>query len=402
MKHTEQDGLEAVVRGNTALALDLYQELRPAAGNLFFSPHSISAVLAVTYAGARGSTAQQMARALHFSDPDQMHPAFASLQSRLAAVADKGQVQLQVANALWPQQGYPLRDTFLALAERYYGVQVTPLDYAAAEAARRTINTWVKDKTEGKIEDLIPPGLLNELTRLILVNAIYFQGYWASRFDPRQTADAPFWVGPDIQVRVPMMGQVGTFRHGRGDGLQVLELPYEGADLAMVLLLPDQIDGLAELETRLTPQNLHRWTTNLHSGEISVSLPRFKIRFPFRLDGALRSLGMVDAFDNADFSGLDGTRQLYLSAVLHQAFIAVDEQGTEAAAATAAVVHTLSFVPTPVFRADHPFIFFIRENGTGSILFIGRVADPPPSDSPPGKTRAGLGRQIYDLMTRRT
>ena len=370
--------VETVVRGNTEFAFALYHKLRTAEGNLFFSPYSISTALAMTYAGARGDTAAEMAHALHFPlDQEQLHPAFASLEARLGDIGGKGHIQLRVANALWPQEGYALLEAFLALTKRYYGVRVTAVDYGDTETARRTINAWVEEKTEDKIQDMIPPGLLNALTRLVLVNAIYFKGDWASQFDPSLTSDAPFWVTPDTQVQAPMMSQVHGFGYGEGDGLQVLELAYAGDDLSMVVLLPREIDGLADLEERLTVENLDRWTKHLWQSEVQVSLPKFEITFPASLSGILTSMGMVDAFGDADFSGMDGTKLLQIAAVLHKAFVAVNEEGTEAAAATAVIMQLMALPsPPPVFRADHPFVFLIRENSTGSILFLGRVVNP--------------------------
>jgi serpin B len=377
---TGDSSVETVVRGNTEFALALYHKLRTEKGNLFFSPYSISTALAMTYAGARGNTAAQMAQALHFLlDQEQLHPAFASLEARLGEIAGKGHIQLRVANALWPQEGYAFLDAFLALTKRYYGVRVTAVDYGDTERARRTINTWIEEKTEHKIQDIIPPGLLDALTRLVLVNAIYFKGDWASQFDPDLTSDAPFWITPDEQIQAPMMSQVHRFRYREGDGLQVLELAYAGDDLSMVVLLPREIDGLADLEERLTVENLDTWTAHLWQTEVEVSLPRFEMAFPARLSGILMSMGIVDAFSDsaADFSGMDGTKALKIAAVLHKAFVAVNEKGTEAAAATAVIMKLKALPsPPPVFRADHPFVFLIRENSTGSILFLGRVANP--------------------------
>jgi serine protease inhibitor len=370
--------VETVVQGNTEFALALYQKLRTEEGNLFFSPYSISAALAMTYAGARGNTQVEMAQALHFLlDQEQLHPAFAFLRARLGDIGRKGQVQMRVANALWPQKGYALLKEFLALTKQYYGVLVTAVDYGDAETARRTINAWIEEKTENRIQEMIPRTLLDATTCLVLVNAIYFKGNWASQFDQSLTSDAPFWVTPAEQVQVPMMSQTIEFGYREGDGLQVLELPYAGDDLSMIVLLPSEIDGLAELEERLTVENLGTWTRGLWQREVQVFLPRFEITFPFRLDDTLKSMGMVDAFGNADFSGMDGTKSLYIGAALHRAFVAVNEEGTKAAAATAALMKSmgLDLLP-PTFRADHPFVFLIRENSTGSILFLGRVVNP--------------------------
>jgi serpin B len=211
-----------------------------------------------------------------------------------------------------------------------------------------------------------------------LVNAIYFKGDWASQFDQSLTSEAPFWVTSDEQVQIPIMTQKHKFRYGEDNGLQILELPYAGDDLSMLVLLPRETGGLAKLEESLAVENLDRWTRNLQETEVVVSLPRFEITFPFRLDDTLKSMGMVDAFsDKSDFSGMDGSKKLYIGAVLHKAFVVVNEQGTEAAAATAVIMQLkgLAFPPV-VFRADHPFVFLIRENSTGSILFLGRVVNP--------------------------
>ncbi|HEY76884.1 MAG TPA: serpin family protein [Thermoflexia bacterium] len=378
-KKNESD-VEVVVRGNTAFALDLYEKLRKAEGNLFFSPYSISAALAMTYAGARGNTARQMARTLHFTlEQKRLHPAFASLETRLNAVQEQGNIQLRVANSLWPQIGYPFLEEFISLTEENYGASIIPVDYGDPEAARGKINTWVEKKTEDKIKELIPPRLITSVTTLVLVNAIYFEGDWASRFDRRATEEASFWVTPVEKIQVPMMAQRQKFRYAEYERLQVLELPYVGGDLSMIVLLPREVDGLAELENNLTMENLERWTSALQESEVLVFLPRFKMAWGARiLNNELQSMGMTDAFDGskADFSGMDGTRRLAISVVLHKAFIDVNEEGTEAAAATAVIITRGISSPPPTFRADHPFIFLIRDNNTGSILFIGRVVNP--------------------------
>lgn len=369
---------QVVVAGNTEFALALYKELRDLEGNLFFSPYSISTALAMTYAGARRGTEAQMRETLHFpQDREQVHQAFAQLEARFRDIASKGQVHLAVANALWPHTGYPLLKEFLTLVREHYGVQITSVDYGDPERARATINSWVADKTANRIRDLIPPGILDALTRLVLVNAIYFKGSWASQFDPDVTREAPFWIAPRRERLVPMMNQRAWLRYWEGDGLQVLELPYAGRELSMVVLLPENRDGLPCLEDGLSVESIGLWTQNLWRSQVEVSLPRFEVTLPFRLDATLAEMGMVDAFGEADFSGMDGTKQLYIAAVLHKAFVAVNEVGTEAAAATAVVMATRGLVlATPVFCADHPFLFLIRDNRTGSILFLGRVVDP--------------------------
>ena len=371
--------LDAAVQGNSKFALELYRKLCAMEGNLFFSPYSISSALAMTYAGARGETQTQMAQALHFLlDQKHLHPAFAQLETKLEQVGKKGNVKLVSANTLWPSEEYEFLEEFLALVKKFYGALISPINYDDEEAARHMINAWVEEKTQNKIKDLISPGVLDSLTRLVLVNAIYFKGEWATRFDPELSSQEPFLVAPGSQVQVPMMKLKHEFNYAESDGLQVLELPYAGEDLAMILLLPREVTDLAGLEGSLVTENLDKWTKNLEKAEVDVSLPRFELAFPFRLDESLKSMGMLDAFSTqADFSGMDGSRELYIGAVLHKAFVAVNEQGTEAAAATALTMQTkaLSF-PAAFFRADHPFLFLIRAKSTGSILFIGRVANP--------------------------
>jgi serpin B len=378
-QQNDQASLVAAMQGTTEFALDLYRNLRATEGNLFFSPYSISAALAMTYAGARADTQTQMAHALHFlPDQKQLHPAFALLAARLEEAGKKGHVQLSAANTLWPRTGYTFLKEFLNLAKKFYGVQITPVDYDDEEAARNTINKWVEEKTEGKIKDLIASGVLDSATRLVLVNAIYFKGEWGSQFDPRLTSQAPFMVASGEPVQVPMMTCKHAFKYTEDSDLQILELRYAGDDLTMLVLLPKEIDGLEKLEESLTMENLDKWTKALSETEVDVYLPRFELSFPFRLDDTLKSMGMVYAFsDQADFSGMDGSQELYLGAVLHKAFVAVEEQGTEAAAATAAIMtlKAISFSPV-AFRADHPFVFLIREKSTGCILFIGRVVNP--------------------------
>ena len=373
-----------IASGSIEFALDLYQKLRIASGNLFFSPHSISLALAMTYAGARGNTETQMAHALNFpSDQKQLNSSFAALRTKLDEIEKQGNVQLRIANSLFPHKRYTFLDEFLALIKQFYDATITPLDYGNSEAARQTINSWVEDKTESKIKNLIPPNVLDNLTRLVLVNAIYFKGNWARPFYVEITSDAPFWTAAGRQVDARMMRQQDNFNYTEEASLQILELPYIGNDLSMLVLLPNEIGGLEKLEESLTYENLARWSADLRQRQVNVYFPKFEITFPFRLDDTLKSMGMIDAFDmnQANFSGMDGSQELYIGAVLHKAFVAVDEKGTEAAAATAMAIQRLSMAaPPPVFRADHPFIFLIRENSTGSILFLGRMVDPTQSN----------------------
>jgi serpin B len=364
-------------------AADLYARLRSTEkGNLFFSPQSISTALAMTYAGARGETAQEMARTMHFSLPqDDLPPAYAEL---MRALRGGQSYRLSIANRLWGQRGLSFLEPFVEVTRRDYGAELGLVDFATdSEGARGEINGWVAKETEQKIRDLIPAGVLGADTRLVLANAIYFRGDWARQFEKSATSEQPFHVSGGTTVPVPLMFARMTAGFGAQPdaGFKVAELPYKGDDLSMLVLLPDAPDGLADMETKLTAENLGRWTTGLERREVLVYLPRFTVESGFGLGTTLAAMGMPLAFsDHADFSGMNGKRDLSISAVLHKARVDVDEQGTEAAAATGVAVGVRAVRPEepPTFRADHPFVFFIRHNPTGAILFLGRLTNPKP------------------------
>lgn len=372
--------MQQLAQDNNAFALDLFQQLRVEPGNLFFSPYSISTVLAMTTAGARGETEKQMAAALRFSlDRRRLHPAFAELQAALNKIQQAGHIKLNVANSLWPHNQYPFLADYLALTRRYYGVEITPQDYErSADVARATINKWVKEKTQDTIKNLILSDVLDKLTRLVLVNAIYFKGDWTYPFKLDATQPAPFLLAAGRSVSAPLMRQAREVRYAKADGVQLLELPYADGALSMLVLLPEKVDGLTELEKNLTAAKWAAWLRQLCTCEVSVFIPKFKITAKFELSRIMAALGMKDAFiESADFSGMDGQHDLYISKILHKAFVDVNEEGTEAAAATAVIMRKSLAIREPVtFRADHPFLFLIREKSTGSILFMGRVADP--------------------------
>lgn len=379
----------AVVEGNNKFALELYQTLQSRQGNLFLSPYSISAALAMTYAGAKGQTEKQMAETLCFPSisSEQFHKKFGEIIRQLNEAGQKGSYELVVANALWGQKDYKFLNDFLTLVRTNYGGDLQQVDFVKqTEEARKTINAWVEDKTKDKIKELIKPGMVDSMTRLVLTNAIYFKGKWASEFKPERTQNAPFTLLDGRKVNVPMMTQTGKFGYMETDTTQVLELPYVNSldhardrdELSMVILLPKKIDGVSELERELARDNLAGWLDRLRKCEVRVFLPRFKMTSEFELAGVLASMGMPDAFcSKADFSGMAGNRDFFISAVVHKAYVEVNEEGTEAAAATGVVMKLTSVgEPPPVFRADHPFVFLIRENQTGSILFLGRLANP--------------------------
>jgi len=372
---------QTVAKGNTAFALDLYGRLGQKPGNLFFSPYSISTALAMVYGGARGQTAEQMQDVLHLGlVPERLHPACGALVERINAPPEKDAYKLSVGNALWGQQGYPFVPAYLDLTRRHYGAGFRQIDFRTdPDGARKIINTWVEKQTQKKITDLFKPGVINGMTRLVLANAIYFKGNWAEQFKKADTRDAPFLVAPDKKVQAPLMFRKKRFGHMKGKGFQALRMPYEGKNLSMVVLLPDKVDGLPALEKKLSAESLRQWLRQMRWREVRVFLPRFKMTSEFSLSGTLAAMGMPDAFidGKADLSGINGSRDLFIQAVVHKAFIDVNEEGTEAAAATGITVGATSVPPPPtVFRADHPFLFMIVDQRTGSLLFMGRVVDP--------------------------
>jgi serpin B len=381
----------ALVRGNTTFGLDLYAQLRHAPGNTFLSPFSLSTALAMTASGARGETARQMAEVLHFPFAmNRVEPAFASLIRSVrpeggagaGAAKAKPDYQLHTANALWGQKGYHFLPAFMETLRGPYGATFEEVDFQRAlEESRRTINTWAEDRTQGKIQDLIPSGALDATTRLVLTNAIYFKGSWSSPFRPEQTQQEDFHPSAGRTSRVPMMHQTGSFPYFEDDSVQVLELPYAGGDLAMVVLLPRAVDGLDAFERSLSAESLAQRLIQLRARQVAVALPRFKLTSEFELARTLAALGMTLPFTGrADFTGINGGKEpLEISAVIHKAYIDVNEEGTEAAAATAVGIRaTSAVIPQPPipFRADHPFLFLLRDRRTGNLLFLGCLTQP--------------------------
>jgi len=395
MAEKENMNEKIIVEGNNKFALELFAKLQNSKGNLFFSPYSISTALAMTHAGARNETESQMADVLHFpvsvnrgsdskSKPSlnrqQFALEFGKIIQDLNNRGRKEAYTLTVANALWGQKDYGFLEEFLDLIENSYDGRLNEVDFIrAAEKARKTINTWVETKTNGKIKNLISEGVLDSMTRLVLTNAIYFKGNWAKQFEENRTQDAPFTLADGQKIDVAIMNQKSEFGYMETDSFQALELPYVNEELSMVILLPRKHDTLDEFEKTLTLENLTQWLTKIHKREVVVFVPKFKMTSQFGLAPVLKSMGMKDAFSSAaDFSGINGKKDLFISAVIHKAYVEVNEEGTEAAAATGVVMRLTSVgpAPIPVFRADHPFLFLIRDNLTGSILFIGRVANP--------------------------
>jgi serpin B len=383
------DQITTLAKGNSEFALDLYARISQGDGNRFFSPFSISTALAMTYAGAQEETAVQIAKTLRFTLPaGQLHPAFHRLIVELHGLTSTQDapdhppdVQLFTANALWTQTGERILPDFQKRIEVNYQGGLYSVDFRhAPDQARRTVNTWVEEQTKGKIRDLLKSTHIDPTTILVLTNAIYFNALWASPFLKGKTIQEDFHASPSDVVRVDMMKQSGRFRYHDEGSFQVLEQPYKGNTLAMVILLPKAKDGLGDLEKSLSAARIETCLTKLSSRRVDVSLPSFKMTAECELKDALSDMGMPVAFKPgaADFSGMTGTRELAISAVVHKAFLEVDEKGTEAAAATGVVgFRTAAIAQAPVFfRADHPFFFLIRDIRTGSILFVGRLVKP--------------------------
>ena len=376
-----EDSMSSVVAGNTAFGLDLYTKLRATPGNQFFSPLSISTALAMTYGGARGETATQMAKVLHFlSDEENLHVAFARLRNDLQTEED-AKCRFVMANRLWGQEGAPFLSSYTDLTQLFYDAPLARLNFAQSKRACETINRWVEKQTAEKIRELLRPDMIDRGTVLVLTNAVYFLGEWNRAFASNATKEAPFYLDSTRTVETMMMHRKDSFRLRSVDGVQILEMPYQGLRMAMVVILPEARDGLAAVEASLSAERLTGWLVSLTLQEVNVSLPRFTMASQFNLVEALKSLGMTLPFSPgmADFSGMDGQRDLAISKVIHKAYVHANEKGTEAAAATATIVYKggpMPGKPPAIFRADHPFLFLIRDTKTGSILFFGRLANP--------------------------
>lgn len=373
------EGINAVIKANNQFALDLYSELSASDGNVFFSPYSISAALAMTYEGARGKTADEIQSVFHFpADGNLRKPAFASIHNQLNKPNSK--YELSVANALWAQKDYKFLESYLTTIKQFYDGNATNLDFInSTEESRETINRWVEDKTNNKIKELFPEDSLNEATRLVLTNAIYFNGTWKKQFEKDQTENEDFKVSSTKKISVPMMSQTdedSKFNYAETNELQMLEMPYEGKKLSMLVLLTKN-NNLRMLESSLSLNKINGWKNKLKKQRVFVNIPKFTFDKKYSMQKTLAKMGMPTIFTSgADLSGMDGTKDLFVEDVIHKSFIDVNEEGTEAAAATG-VAKTLG-MPRSVttFHADHPFIFLIQDKKSGNILFLGRVMNP--------------------------
>lgn len=381
--------VESLVRGNSDFALTLYQRLAARDGNAFLSPYSISTALAMTYAGARGNTADEMKSTLRFPHADdKLHPAFGKLIAQIhGAGAEKPRpFELTVANRLWGQKNYGFLEPFLKITKDHYGAPLEEVDYRNdPDPARLKINAWVEKQTNNRIQDLLVRGTIDAQTRLVLTNAIYFKAKWMIPFDEKKTKPEPFHLLSGSRVDRPLMHSVAEIDFAQTDELSIVNLRYEGNDVSMVVILPKKKDGLRDVEKQLNTANLKKWTSSMTPHMVDLKFPKFKMTTSFNLSGDLMAMGMKDAFDpiKANLKGMgisQGDLNLYIWEVVHKAFIAVDEKRTEAAAATAVIIKATKSgrrePPPAVFHADHPFIFLIRDQRTDSILFIGRAVNP--------------------------
>ena len=375
----------AVVHGNTQFALDLYARLRTTPGNVAFSPASLSLALAMTYGGARGDTATAMAHTLHFpSDASAVHSGFQTLLAQWAHPTTAGTYQLDIANRLYGEQTTSFLPQFMALTRDQYGAPLDTVDWIHhSEEVRVELNTWVAQQTHDRIRDLVPANGVSSATRLALVNAVYFHGAWEHGFRPGDTRTLPFHVTTRDSVDAAMMSQHGSFQYAHVGPVQIVEMPYRGGDLAFDLVLPDARDGLSNVEAIMDTATVERWLSSLGEEEIDLKLPRFRTASTVPATTVLRAMGMQLAFDasHADFSGmaqLPAGHTLSISDVFHKAFVDVNEEGTEAAAATAVVMSEAAAIQRPPAQvvADHPFLFLLRDRRSGTVIFMGRVATP--------------------------
>lgn len=379
--------MEQLSSANSLFALELFRTLNESnpTGNIFFSPFSISSALAMVFLGTKGSTAAQLSKTFHFDSVEDVHSRFQSLN---AEVSKRGAAHtLKLANRLYGEKTYNFLPEFLTSTQKMYGADLAPVDFQhASEDARKEINQWVKGQTEGKIPELLAMGVVDSMTKLVLVNAIYFKGLWEEKFMKQDTTDAPFRLNKKNTKSVKMMYQKKKFFFGYISDLKckVLEMPYQGGELSMLILLPEDIEdestGLKKIEEQITLEKLREWTKreNLENIDVHVKLPRFKIEESYILNSNLGRLGLQDLFNSskADLSGMSGSRDLFISKIVHKAFVEVNEEGTEAAATTAGIATFCMLLPEEEFTADHPFVFFIRHNPTANVLFLGRVCSP--------------------------
>ena len=382
------DDVKNVAKMNNKFTLDLYKQLLlddTPSSNLFFSPFSISSALAMTFAGARENTAQEIAKALHFNDLGaNLHNAFSDILGSLVNSNDS--YLLRIANKMFLQENKPILHEFRNITSTLYRAEASNVDFIGnTEGSRKEINEWVDTQTNHKITQVVPRGAIDSRTRLVLVNAIYFKATWYKQFDKEYTRVSDFFVDVSNKIKVNMMYQKGRFHtHSFPDlDSRVIELPYNNEKMCMYIILPNKVDGLQQVESKISESHIFSLSSMESKEKVELFMPRFSLKESYDLKGSLNKLGIVDAFSatEADLSGIDGEKELYVSKILHQAFIEVNEEGTEAAAATAAIVRTARSISIPnYFRVDRPFLFVIKDGMSGCVLFMGKVVQPPAAD----------------------
>jgi serpin B len=382
-----EDQVSDLVEGGNSFAFDLYHAITEnEQGNLIYSPYSISLAFSMVYAGARGETESQMAQVMHYLPQQEHHPAFNALGQHFEGLGHESEsqqpdgeaFQLTIANAIWGQQGYPFKDEYLEVLAKNYGAGLRTVDFTEdPEAARQAINRWIEEQTQDRIQDILPPGVIDALTRLVLANAIYFKGSWLFPFSEPATQFGPFTLLDGSQVNVPLMRRSNTFlRYLQRDGYQAALLPYTGDAIQMLVILPDS-GQFEEVESRLDPEFVDNIWQEAARQDLTLVMPKLDFESELSLKELLIEMGMTAPFGAADFGGIAGEDELFISNALHKANITVDEKGTEAAAATVIVMPGSAPIEEPIeLRLDRPFIFAILEQETGSILFLGRVMNP--------------------------
>ncbi|XP_042204582.1 leukocyte elastase inhibitor-like isoform X2 [Homarus americanus] len=378
--YVHQENVTALAASQNNFTRDIYMKLaQKSSGNLFFSPFSIMTALGMTYAGADGNTEKEMQSVMHLSqDNEAIHNAFQDIVTDLKT--EVAHYELRTSNMAYVSDKMSVLSNFSNILKEKYLSSSKNVNFAKGEEVRQEINTVVKKETNSRIEDLIPAGILNALTRMVLVNAVYFKGLWEHQFKESETKDQEFWLSGSESTKVPMMHIKDHFRmlHNKDLGATLLAMDYKGSRLSMVFVLPEKRDGLVEVEAKLAAADLNEIDKKLMKEEVHVYIPKFKLEESLDLVDHLSEMGMKDLFDenSCDLSGITGTKELYVSNVIHKAFLEVNEQGSEAAAATASVLQTLCYRPDIIILVDHPFCFFIRDNHSGLILFTGRFVQP--------------------------
>ncbi len=371
-----------LAESNNHFAIDLFKQIQSKSDNLIYSPYSISTVLAMCYSGASGKTAEQMSEVLYFPPPEKLEKASWNLKKQILSGDTLSGTEINLANAIWVQENFKFLPEYINKINKWYNAPLTEMDFtreASRKASRVKINNWVEENTGGKIKNLISPGILKANTRMVLTNAIYFNGKWMWSFDKNRTAPSIFHVSSQESVITDFMHLTRTFPYYEDDEIQALRLPYQNERLSMTILLPKSIDGWKMISRILDYKRLDRVESQFTDTKITVSLPKFTYELKLNLQEQLSGLGMDMAFNiNADFSGMNGEKNLFIDEVIHMAFIKVSESGTEAAAATGAIINLKSAYrdKTIRFNADHPFLYFIRDHQTGCIIFIGRLVMP--------------------------